>query len=242
MMRRFYTLITVSFFIALSSTSYCQNKSLFENRIKGRVIDTLEINENDMVVHIKWLDDTLRVKIQNQKLHFDFEKMIKASRGKSSLETEKGRQLFVQDMKTWGQNCFSYALERYFANNGFCSQRVFNKRTTIGLETIHQVIANYFEEVIAFSTTPKRNLKTKLPDNVLLAFLNSSDLIIHAVYYSNGIFYTKNGGFKASEFVNLKKFLKENYWDTKTIKVFKLNKAKVNFQKIGNSICGNSES
>jgi len=223
-MRRFYKLITVSFFIALSSTGYCQNKSLFENRIKGRVIDTLEINENNIVVHTTWLDDTLRVKIQNKKLQFDFEKMIKASRGKSPLESEIGRQLFVQSMKDWGQNCFSYALERYFANNGFCSQRVFNKRTIIGLETIHQVVDNYFEEVIAFTTLPKRNLKTRLPDNVLLTFLNPSDLIIHTVYYSNGIFYTKNGGFKASEFVNLKKFLKENYWDTKTIKVYQFDK------------------
>lgn len=238
-MRNFLKLIAFFFFITIYSTGYCQNESLFEKKIKGRVIDTLEINENNIVVRTLWLDDTLRVKIQNQKLKYDFEKMSKALKNKTLITTEEGRKLFIQNMKTWGQNCFSYALEKYFTNNGLANQDVFNKRTTIGMETIHQVIDGYFKEILTFSTHPKRNLKTKIPNDVLLAFLNPSDLIIHTVYYYNGIFYTKNGGFKASKFNSLKKFLKENYLDTKTIKVFRLNKTKIILQKTDKSTCAN---
>lgn len=227
-MRRLYKLITVSFLLVLSCTGYCQNESLINEKIEGRVIDTLEINENNVVVYTIWLNDTLRVKIQDEELTFDFEKMIKAFRGKTSLNTEKGRQEFMQFMRISGQNCFSYALERYFDNNDFGNQSVFNKKTFIGVKTIHQIIDHYFEEIMAFTTNPKGNLKMKLPDNVLLAFIDPWDSISHTIYYSDGFFYTKNGKFKASKFMNLKKYLKENYTDTKMIKAYRFDKSRLN--------------
>ncbi|WP_372642446.1 hypothetical protein [Ancylomarina sp.] len=227
-MRRIYKLITISFFIAISCTGYCQNESLIKEKIEGRVIDTLEINENNVVIHTIWLNDTLRVKIQDQELTFDFEKMNKAFSGNTSLNTEKGRQEFMQFMKTSGQNCYSYALERYFDSNGFGNQRVFNKKTFIGVKTIHQIVDHYFDEIMTFNTHPKRNLKTKLPDNVLLAFIDPLDSISHTIYYSDGVFYTKNGKFKATKFTNLKKYLKECYTDTKMIKVYRFDKLKLN--------------
>lgn len=227
-MRRIYMFITVSFLITFSFTSYCQNESLFKERIKGRIIDTLEINDDRIVVRALWMADTLKIKMQKQAPTFDFEAINKKIGEKYAFRTEKARQTYIKLIKFSGQNCYAYALEKYFSSNDLSEQTIFNKRTWIGEEAIHQVVDNYFEEILSFPTQPKRNLKKKLPDNVLLTFVNKSGWIIHAMYYSKGIFHTKNGVLEASEFINLKKFLKENYWDTKTIKAYQFDKTKLN--------------
>jgi hypothetical protein len=228
MMRRIFKLITFSFFIAISCTGYCQNKFLFKERIKGQIIDTLEINDNKIMVRALWMADTLKITMQDQAPTFDFEAINKTIGDKHAIRTEKARQTYIKIMKFSGQNCYAYALEKYFSCNDLSEQTIFNKRTWIDGKAIHQVVDNCFEEILSFPTQPKRNLKMKLPDNVLLTFINKSDWIIHAMYYSKGIFYTKNGVLEASEFVNLKKFLKENYWDTKTIKVYQFDKTRLN--------------
>jgi len=224
MTRCIYKLITILLFIAISAKGYCQNESL----IRGRIIDTLEVKDNKLKVRVLWMADTLKITMQDKAPSFDFDAINKKIGDRHAIRTEKERQMYMKLMKFSGQNCYVYALEKYFACNGLSEQSIFNKRTRINGETIRQVVDHCFEEIISFPTQPKRNLKMKLPDNVLLTFFNKSDWLIHAVYYSEGVFYTKNGILEPSEFTNLKKFLKVNYWDTKTIKVYRFDKSKLN--------------
>ena len=224
MTRRIYKLITILLLITVSARGYCQNESL----IKGRIIDTLEVKDNTLKVRVLWMADTLKITMQDKAPSFDFEAINKKRGDKYAFRTEKQRQTYMKLMKFSGQNCYAYALEKYFSCNGLSEQSIFNKRTRINGKTIHQIVDHCFEEILSFPTQPKRNLKMKLPDNVLLAFFNKSDWLIHAIYYSEGVFYTKNGVLEPSEFSDLKKFLKVNYWDTKTIKVYRFDKSKLN--------------
>lgn len=223
-MRRLYKLITILLLIVVSARGYCQNESL----IKGRIIDTLETKKDRLIVRALWMADTLIIKLQEKAPSFDFEAINKKIGDRHAIRTEKGRQTYMKLMKFSGQNCYAYALEKYFACNGLSEQTIFNKRTWIDGKTIRQIVDHCFIEIMSFPTQPKRNLKMKLPDNVLLTFFNKSDWLIHAMYYSEGVFYTKNGIEEPTEFNNLKKFLKETYWDTKTIKVHRFDKSKLN--------------
>ncbi len=224
MTRCIYKLITILLFITVSARGYCQNESL----IKGRIIDTLEVKDNKLKVRVLWMADTLKLTLQDKAPSFDFEAINKKIGDRHAIRTEKGRQTYMKLMKFSGQNCYAFALEKYFACNGLSEQTIFNKRTWVNGETIHQIVDHCFIEIMSFPTQPKRNLKMKLPDNVLLTFFNKSDWLIHAMYYSEGVFYTKNGVEEPSEFSNLKKFLKETYWDTTTIKVHRFDKSKLN--------------
>ncbi|RRG19527.1 hypothetical protein DWB61_15050 [Ancylomarina euxinus] len=213
-----------SFLLALSNGGYCQYESILEERIVGRVLDTLEVNENNTVVHTLWLSDTLKVVVQNEHLKYDFKSTEKGGEKRSFSLTE--RKNYIKDLKTWGQNCFSSALEHCLARNGLAQQAVFNKRTLIGLETFSQILNHYFIEVKAFNTLSKQNFKTKMPDNALLTFSSQAGKLIHAVYFTEGLYYSKSAGSEATEFINLKNFIKENYNETQLIKIYQFDKAR----------------
>ncbi|MGZ2369256.1 hypothetical protein ACXR6G_05690 [Ancylomarina sp. YFZ004] len=220
-MRRLYKLIMFSSLLALSYGGYCQYESILEERIVGRVIDTLEVNENNTVVHTLWLNDTLKIVVQNEHLKYNFKSTNKGDENKKRSFSLTERKEYIKDLKIRGQNCFS------FAHNGLAKQEVFNKRTLIGLETIGQILNHYFIEVKAFNTLSKQNFKTKIPDNALLTFSNQSDKLIHAVYYSKGRYYTKDAVSEATEFINLKNFLKENYEEAQMVKIYQFDKGKL---------------
>ncbi len=216
-----------SFLLALSYGGYCQYESILEERIVGRVLDTLEVNENNTVVHTLWLNDTLKIVVQNEHLKYNFKSTNKDGENTKRLFSLTERKSYINNLKTEGQNCFSFALEHYFARNGMAQQAVFNKRTLIGLETIGQILNHYFIEVKAFNTLSKQNFKTKIPDNTLLTFSSQADKVIHAVYHDKGLYYTKCGGSEAAEFLNLKNFIKENYKETQLVKIYKFDKARL---------------
>jgi len=227
-MRRLYKFITFSFLLALSYGGYCQYESILEEKIVGRVLDTLEVNENNTVVHTLWLNDTLRVVVQNEHLKFYLKTMNAGSKNEKRSVSLSERKQFIKDLKIQGQNCFSFVLENYFARSGMAQQRVFNKRSVIGLEAIEQILDHYFNELKTFNTLSKQNFKTKIPDNSLLTFSNQADQVIHAVYHDKGHFYSKGASSEATEFNNLKNFLKENYKETQLIKIYQFDKARLN--------------
>ena len=214
--------------LALSYGGYCQDESILEERVVGRVLDTLEVNENNTVVHTLWLNDTLRIVVQNKHLKYNLKSTNKDGENTKRSFSLTERKNYIKDLKTWGQNCFSFALEHYLARNGLAQQAVFNKRTLIGIETTWQILNHYFIEVKAFNTLSKQNFKTKMPDNALLTFSSQADKLIHAVYYDNGRYFTKSAGSEATEFINLKSFLKENYKETQLIKIYQFDKARLN--------------
>lgn len=202
--------------VSAFTNGFSQDLSLSKDGVKGCIIDTIEINETDVLVNYLWLSDTIAIRLSDENIEIDssyFE-------NQSEEYIKKWTDLYLG----FRQNCFSYALEQYFLANELENQSLFNERTVVELGSMTRIIDNHFEEILSFKTEPRKNLKIELPDNVLLGFYNQDNLITHAVYYSSGTFYTKNGGFQPSEFKSLKSFLKEHYKRTKTIKIFKFNK------------------
>ncbi|UZR98435.1 hypothetical protein [Chondrinema litorale] len=216
----------------LFSQAYCQSNlpSTSPIVINASILDTIEIKLNSTVMHMQWLNDTIEVCIQNKNLKMDttVTRALRESFNDSTILTsQEDIDDFLLSMKTGAQNCYSYALEKYFDNNEAINQNIFGKSTHIGRKTGDKILANYFKEIHQLSTSPKRNLKATIPNDALLAFINKSGWAIHYVYYRDDIFYSKNGSFKPIEFQSLKKFLKKHYWDTEKIIFYKIDEEKI---------------
>jgi len=216
-----------SFLFTLSYEGHCQYEFIEEERIVGQILDTLEVNNNNVVVNTLWSNDTLRVVVQNKHLKFDLKTSNKEAYDEKRFFSISERKAYIKSLKAKGQNCYSYVLENYLGHNKMAQQSVFNKQTLIDLETLGQILSHYFMEVKAFNTLSKKNFKTNLPDNTILTFLNQADMVIHAVYYDKGRFYTKEADYEATEFINLRHYLKDYHEETHMIKIYQLDKARL---------------
>ncbi len=194
--------------------------------INHAVIDTIETRSSSELVNMLWLNDTVQVRIKNKIIKIDsaeIRKMRIALKDSSYGRTQKQIDNIIAFAKIGAQNCYSYAIEKYFENNKIFNQHLFNSFTHLKQDSAEKIIANYFTEVDRFSTSPKRNFKRSIPDDTLLAFTDKYDNAIHFVFYTGGVFHTKNGGLEPKTFQSLKKFLKTSYWDTEEIIFYKIN-------------------
>lgn len=221
-------------FVFLFFQSYCQQDLGQGNpiAIKSSIIDTVKISRYSRTIHVLWLNDTLSLRIPKEKLKNDTQKYSRLLNKKTELTQKEKFALFINCPETAVQNCFCYALEKYFEHSKKFKQDIFNSSTHIGEVCLLKVLNNYFVKTSEISTNPKKNLNQPIANNVVLAFKVKSE-VIHAVFYSNGIFYSKNGGFKSMQFKSLRKFLKKYYSETDKIIVYKINEDKVN------KICAN---
>lgn len=213
----------------LSYSGYGQKDILFNERVKGQVLDTIEFFANSVVIHTLWLNDTIQVDVQNKTLKFDSKK---GDQNKKQFLNLSERKKYIDNLKTQGQNCYSYALERYLAGNGMGQQTVFNRRSLISIETFNQIIKHYFKEVKSFNALAKQNFKLKIPNNSLITFSNQAKKIIHGVYYKNERFYTKSMGNHASEFTKLETYIKEHYRECHMIKIYQFDESRINLAKL----------
>ncbi|MBT30066.1 MAG: hypothetical protein CMO01_10440 [Thalassobius sp.] len=212
--------------------AYCQTEvdlptPIFITSVK---LDTIESKINSNLIHVQWLNDTINVDIQNEHLKMDTT-VVQALRNSFKDSTVLTRQEDIDEFllakRTYAQNCYSYALERYFGENETFNQDIFSKSSHLDRESSEKILNNYFYKVAEISTSPKKNLSQPIPNDVLLAFINKSGWAIHFVYYRNEVFYSKNGSFKPIEFQSLKKFLKKHFWDTEKIIAYKIDEDKV---------------
>ncbi len=225
-------LIFTSLFFFVYIQVYCQTDSLPHSPIIINVVvlDTIETKVNSTVMRMLWLNDTIKVGIQNEKIKIDaanIAKYRKAFKDSTLWRTQQDIDKLTLSIKTGAQNCYTYALERYFDKNGTFNQDLFGKYSSIDRRSAEKILNNYFKKIAEIPTRPKRNLKNTIPSDVLLAFVNKSGWAIHLVYFHEGIFYSKNGVFKPIEFQSLKKFLNQRYWDTKKIVIYKIDNQKV---------------
>jgi hypothetical protein len=221
--------ITFTILGSLLFSAYSQTATPSAFTIEGSIIDTLKIETNSTLVQVHWLGDTITVSIQKEDVRIDsayIAKYRKALKDSTMWSTQEEIDKTIQKIKIGAQNCYSYAIERYFDRNETFNQSLFGPTTSMDRESIESLLSGAFEEVGRFSTKPKKNLKQAIPDDVLLGFVNKSDWTIHLIYFNDGIFYSKNGYFKAMEFQSLKAFLKEHYWDTQEIVMYKLHEDK----------------
>ena len=180
------------------------------NDLSIKVIDTLKVEKHKGLIGYRirliWLNDTL----------------IVSRRDKNSIIDKTKGEGHASLTEASAQNCYSYALEKYFEDDSMYSQNLFDKYTSIDGANFMKIINKHFHLIKEFPTYPRRNLKSKIPGNVLVGFQDKDGRIIHLTYYKEGLFYSKGGMWQAGKFDNLKKFLKKQYKDTKFIKVYKL--------------------
>ncbi len=225
-----------SFLMLIVGNSYAQNEKI---TIKTSILDTIEKGRNHVVKRVFWLNDTLEINQLNSTIVIDTAKQKRAvarmdelaeNSGYSYKRTNLSEHLkgLKELLKDSGQNCYCYALEKCFENSPF-QQDIFNASTLISADVLNKVLSHYFDKIEEFTTRPKRNLKQQLPNDIVLAFVNKSGWVTHAVYHKNNVFYTKNGMQKPSTFQSLKDFLKKSYYDTKEIILYRLNTDKVRY-------------
>lgn len=213
---------------ALFQANCQEHSSTYPIAINSHIVDTVEVKLNSTVLDVSWLDDTIRVHAQHPELKLDsrFDRVF-SKVDTSQFSKEEFIERVLKGVKTGGQNCYSYALEKYFENDPTFSQSLFGESTSIGAKSVQKILTNYFEGITEFSTKPKHNLQKSIPNNTILALFNKRDRLIHFIYYRDAVFYSKNGGHKPMEFTSLKKFLKKHYWDTQRIAVYQVDKERL---------------
>ncbi len=224
--------VVILLFCLISKISFgqsnTQNSSSFN--IGYSVYKTIKAKPYSDVKLILWLRDTITVGIQHKEIKFDstyVDRYRRAFKDSTLYRTKEDIDEFIRFTKIGAQNCYSYAFEKYFENNSTFDQKLFGSSTSIDRTSAEKILNNYFTVKEEFLTKPSKNLKKVIPNDVLLAFINNKDWSIHLVYYKDETFYSKNGYFKPIEFQSLKKFLKKNYWDTKKIRIYKIDDVKV---------------
>ncbi len=199
------SLLIVYLFIAV--TTHAQTSAI--NNIY-EVLDTVGIRKNNRItLSVKWLNDTIDVT--------------------QSLKPNECDTFSVDNAKvvlSYGPNCFAHAIDSYFKFNDMNLSDLFDKKTVIFTEALMKILENSFYKVQEFQVKNKRLKRQKeLKENSVLVFKNQYETISHAIYYGNGVFYTKNGMFPVQQFTNINKIIK-TYWDTKTIDVYQLSPEK----------------
>ena len=97
------------------------------------------------------------------------------------------------------QTCIFYALDALFQTYGIYTEPVITRNTTYRREEELNAFFDYFLTSTASYPCRYKEIKNvTFPDNCILAFYNGYNHIIHAVFYRNGLFYTKNGLFSSA--------------------------------------------
>lgn len=187
------------------------------------IIDTVNVSNTSISIRVLWLNDTLRIRVSNGVESSMDSLVADIGRRNKKIGLRIGRKQKVEMskyIKTSFQNCFSYAMEKYFRENDSYEQNLFNEN--IWLEAgVEELFKNAFVRKTSFHAKPRRNLRRFIPAKSILILRDKSKMFVHALYYNHGIFYSKNGVFKPKEYTSLKDVFKESYNDTYDIVVYK---------------------
>lgn len=180
------------------------------------VLDTLKTHKNRITLSVKWMNDTIKIT--------------------QSINPHEPDTFSIKSEKitiSYGPNCFAHALDTYFKSNKSEQIDLFDKKSVIFDEDLKKILENSFSKVQVFHVKRKRLKNQKeINENSILVFKNQYEMVSHAIYFGNGLFYTKNGMYPVQQFSDINKIIK-TYWDTKTIEVYQLS-SEVNekFQQI----------
>lgn len=213
-------------FIFSSHLVAAQNSTALTNVTQlTSVVDTVAIKNNHAKVLITWLNDTIELSTLIHPVKYNLDAMRKMKKDSSFTPTPEEEKSAIDFIKTASQNCFSYALQKYFTYHCMAPDLIFNKYTALSKGAIETIIENTFVKTNEFSTKKKKHFKDAIADGALIIFRNKHDWIIHAFYYENGLFYSKNGAWAAQEYKQMKDIFKR-YWDTKLVQFYTLDTQK----------------
>lgn len=92
------------------------------------------------------------------------------------------------------QTCIFYALDAFFRTHGICPDTVITRNTNFSEEKeLNAFFEHFLEHVADYPCHYKKVKDVVFPDNSIIAFVNGYNLITHAVFYHNGLYYSKNG-------------------------------------------------
>ena len=186
----------LTFFImfSINDSLISQNLSVSKKILDYEIIDTVNIDGNLRDIRVVWLNDTIVINKRNDNYTID--------------TSEFQSQSFIEFMEASAQNCYSYALEKYFESDSVYSQDLFNRNVTIIGPEIHTIIDNHFQLVHEFPVKETKKFMKVVPDNSVIGFVDNENRLMHMVFFKGGVFFTKNGLFPAEEFTNIRKLLK----------------------------------
>jgi len=190
--------------VLLAQTTLTLTPSINRIELGFEILDTIKIDEDTRDISVVWLGDTIVINKRDDNYTID------------TTQGESYRAL----MEASAQNCYSYALERYFENDKLYSQQLFNKNVTITGPSLMKIMGRHFRLIQEFSIKDKRDFMRSICDHQLIGLVDQSGRIVHMVFYNKGVFYTKNGMFPPGEFADIRKFLKKDYQYTTQLRVF----------------------
>ena len=217
------------FQIALTVISVCINYTVIAQKANdidslsqvSTIVDTVDVKLNHVRILMTWLNDTIEISSLTLPVKYNLEVMRKIRKDSTFKPSPEAETRLIDFIKTASQNCYSFALQKYFAYNNIYSDNIFNQHTALTRHAMENMIENTFTKVVEFSTKNKKHFKDSLENGTLIIFRNKHDWIIHAFYYENGLFYSKNGGWAAKEFKKMKEIFK-SYWDTELVQFYEM--------------------
>lgn len=105
--------------------------------------------------------------------------------------------------------CVFYALDALFNANGINPEPVITRNTNFSKRSELNAFFDHFLKHIADYPCHYKKVKDlSFPDNSVLAFVNGYNEITHAVFYHDGLFYSKNGIISPHVYTTLRPILR----------------------------------
>jgi hypothetical protein len=129
-------------------------------------------------------------------------------------------------IKTAGQNCHSYALQKYFQDQGITDTNLFTP-TTILTENIYMqyILNTAFKKTNSYHVKRKKCKECVFKNQSIIIFRTEWNSLIHTAYY-DGKFHSKYGAWAAKAEDKIESVIKV-YWDTKIIEEYELDPEKI---------------
>ncbi len=224
-MKNILLLFIILYSIKINGQNYSELKGS-ESKV-FTILDTVRIIKPYVTFNIKWLNDTIQIQKWAYPLDIDSEldKFRKATKFKNWFPNEKEKKEMIIKKKIGAHNCYSNALKHFFEFNNLDFNFVFNDSTSVrNMEGFEKIINSSFLLLKEFSTKSKKEIKKfKIQNGSLIVFRNKNGNAIHAIFYNNNIFYSKNGKFEETKYIKINDIFKR-YFDTTVIQIYELNK------------------
>ena len=176
---------------------YIRYKAVFNNG------DTLYYRERQKVIEYSSIDYNTNQRIrllEVESLNPPYERSSIKIDGLtySEIASLKDSMLYIpasgSNKYSTEQTCVFYALEAIFKNSNINPDPIINRNTNfIDISELNKFVDYFFRLDTSYTFRWKEIKDVKYPNNSLLVIKDAYDRFIHAVYYNDGLFYSKNG-------------------------------------------------
>jgi hypothetical protein len=200
-----------------------------ENELKSihslyKFQDSIYEDKNSMVLNVRWMDSLIQIQ-KTIRVMYDLNYERKFRKDSTYIPKPTDTLRMNEMRKNFSQNCYSYALEKYFMNAGLKDELLFTAWTRFGGVQMNTILFTAFEKINSFETKRKKCKDCSFNNGSLLVFRDKWNRPMHAVYY-DGKFHSKYGGWAAKAEEDVDTILKA-YWDTVRVEEYRLDDKKI---------------